>query len=78
MARTCMVTGQGTTKGNNVAHCNLKVRRSFKSNARWKRFWVASENRFVRLFVSSKGMRCIDKQGIDSVLTKLRARGEKV
>ncbi len=78
MARECMVTGKRTTFGNNVAHCNLRVRREFKTNARWKRFWVVAENRFVRLFVSSKGMRIIDKLGIEAILALLRARGEKV
>jgi len=78
MARECMVTAKGTTRGNNIAHCNKKVRRSFKTNARWKRFWVAAENRFVRLFVSSNGMRTIDKVGIESVLLDLRTRGERI
>lgn len=78
MARECMVTGKGTTRGNNVAHCNIKVRRSFRANAHWKRFWFPAENRFVRLFVSSRGMRTIDKVGIDVIVCELRARGEKV
>ncbi len=78
MARTCMITGQGTTRGNNVAHCNKKVRRSFKTNVRWKRFWLESEKRFVRLFVSSRGMRTIDKLGIETVLTNLRTAGTQV
>ena len=78
MARECMVTGRGTARGNNVAHCNIKVRRSFKTNAHWKRFWFAAENRFVRLFISSRGMRTVDKVGIDTIVLELRARGEKV
>jgi large subunit ribosomal protein L28 len=64
--------------GNNVSHANNKTRRRFAPNLHNHRFWVASENRFVRLKVSSKGMRIIDKKGIDSVLADLRARGEKV
>ena len=76
MARQCMVTGKSTTRGNNVAHCNKKVRRNFRANIRWKRFWA--DGRFVRLMVSSAGMRVIDKRGIDVVLAELRAKGEKV
>ena len=71
MSNLCMVTGKGTQKGNHVAHCNKKVRRSFKTNLRWKRFWLANENRFVRLRVSSHGMRIIDKKGIEVVLAEL-------
>lgn len=76
--KQCMVTGKHTVRGNNVAHCNKKVRRSFKSNLRWKRFFVISENRWVRLLVSSKGMRIIDKLGIDAVLADIRGRNIKV
>jgi len=64
--------------GNNVSHANNKTRRRFAPNLHNHRFWVESENRFVRLRVSSKGMRIIDKKGIDFVLADLRARGEKV
>jgi large subunit ribosomal protein L28 len=73
-----MVTGKKTAFGNNVSHSNRKTRRTFKVNARWKRFWVASENRFARLSVSSAGMRIIDKLGIDTVLLRLRGKGLKV
>lgn len=73
MARMCMVTGKGTARGNHVAHCNKKVKRTFKVNVRWKKFWVASENRFVRLRVSNRGMRIIDKKGIETVLAELGA-----
>ncbi len=78
MARECMVTGVRTARGNNVAHCNKKVRRAFKANVRWKKFWVPSENRDVLLRVSSRGMRTIDKRGIETVLAELRSCGEKV
>jgi large subunit ribosomal protein L28 len=64
--------------GNNVSHANNKTRRRFLPNLHTHRFWVESENRYVRLRVSSKGMRIIDKQGIDTVLADMRARGEKV
>ena len=64
--------------GNNVSHAQNKTRRRFSPNLHSHRFWVASENRFVRLRVSSNGMRVIDKLGIDAVLADMRKRGEKV
>ena len=78
MSKVCQVTGKRPMTGNNVSHANNKTRRRFLPNLHTHRFWVESEQRFVRLRVSSKGMRIIDKKGIDSVLTELRARGEKV
>jgi large subunit ribosomal protein L28 len=78
MARVCQVTGKRPVTGNNVSHANNKTRRRFLPNLHSHRFWVESENRFVRLRLSSKGMRVIDKRGIDVVLAELRARGEKV
>jgi len=65
-------------RGNNVSHAHNKTRRTFVPNLHYRRFWVESEKRWVRLRVSSKGLRIIDKNGIDSVLNDLRARGEKV
>jgi len=64
--------------GNNVSHAHNKTRRRFLPNLHSRRFWVESENRWVRLRVSSKGMRIIDKKGIDTVLADMRSRGEKV
>jgi len=78
MSRVCQVTGKGPMSGNNVSHANNKTRRRFLPNLQHHRFWVESENRFVRLRVSAKGMRVIDKRGIDTVLAELRARGEKI
>lgn len=78
MSRVCQVTGKGPVTGNNISHANNKTRRRFLPNLQHHRFWVESEKRFVRLRVSAKGMRVIDKRGIDVVLTELRARGEKV
>lgn len=78
MARVCQVTGKRPITGNNVSHANNKTRRRFLPNLHSHRFWVESEQRFVRLRLSSKGMRVIDKRGIDAVLADLRARGEKV
>ncbi len=78
MARVCQVTGKRPMSGNNVSHANNKTRRRFLPNLHTHRFWVESENRWVKLRVSSKGMRIIDKKGIDTVLSDIRNRGEKV
>ena len=78
MARVCQVTGKRPASGNNVSHANNKTRRRFLPNLQTHRFWVESEKRWVRLCVSAKGMRIIDKMGIDQVLADLRNRGVKV
>ena len=78
MSQVCQVTGKRPMTGNNVSHAQNKTRRRFSPNLHTHRFWVESENRFVRLKVSSKGMRIIDKKGIDAVLADIRNRGEKV
>ena len=76
MARVCQVTGKGPMVGNHVSHANNKTKRRFLPNLQSRRFWVESENRWVRLRVSTKALRTIDKVGIDVVLADLRARGE--
>lgn len=78
MSKICQVTGKRPVTGNNVSHAHNKTRRRFSPNLHSHKFWVESENRFVRLRVSAKGMRIIDKQGIDKVLATIRQRGEKV
>ena len=78
MSIVCMITGKRPVAGNNVSHAKNKTRRRFLPNLHWHRFWVESENKFVRLRVSSKGMRIVDKKGIDSVLVDVRANGTKV
>ncbi len=77
MSKICQVTGKRPMAGNNVSHANNKTKRRFLPNLHTHRFWVESEKRYVKLLVSSKGMRLIDKKGIESVLGELRARGEK-
>jgi len=62
--------------GNNVSHANNKTKRRFLPNLQYRRFWVESENRWVRLRISAAALRLIDKKGIDAVLVDLRARGE--
>ncbi len=78
MSKVCQVTGKRPVTGHNVSHSNIKTKRRFEPNLHYHRFWVESEKRFVRLRVSSKGMRIIDKKGNDSVLTDIRARGIRV
>jgi len=78
MSRVCQVTGKRPVSGNNVSHSNVKTKRRFLPNIHRHRFWVESENRWVRLRISTKGLRIIDKKGIDAVLTDMRSRGEKV
>ena len=78
MSRVCQVTGKSPTTGNNVSHANNKTRRRFLPNLHYHRFWIESEKRWVRLRVSTQGMRLIDKLGIDRVLADLRSRGAKV
>jgi large subunit ribosomal protein L28 len=78
MSQICQVTGKKPVTGNNVSHAHRKTRRRFTPNLHWHRFWVESEQRYVRLRVSSKGMRIIDRQGIDNVLADLRKRGEVI
>ena len=78
MSKVCQVTGKRPVTGNHVSHANNKVKRRFEPNLHYHRFWVESEKRFVRLRVSSRGMRIIDKRGIDDVLADMRARGQKV
>ena len=78
MSRVCQVTGKGPMVGNTVSHANNKTKRRFLPNLHTHRFWVEGEKRFIALRVSSKGMRIIDKRGIDVVLSELRARGEKI
>lgn len=78
MAKVCQVTGKRPVVGNNVSHAHNKTRRRFLPNLQSHRFWVESENRFVKLRLTTKGMRIIDKKGIDTILAEIRARGEKV
>lgn len=78
MSRVCQVTGKRPITGNNVSHANNKTRRRFLPNLHSHRFWVESQNRWVRLRLTTQGMRMIDKLGIDVVLADMHSRGEKV
>lgn len=78
MSRRCAVTGKTILVGRNVSHANNKTKRRFLPNLQNRRFWVESENRWVRLRLSNAGLRIIDKLGIEAVLADMRARGTKV
>jgi len=78
MARVCQVTGKRPVTGNNVSHAHNKTRRRFLPNLHTHRFWLENEKRYIKLRVSAKGMRIIDKKGIEDVLVEMRSRGEKV
>jgi large subunit ribosomal protein L28 len=78
MSRVCQVTGKRPIVGNNVSHANNKTKRRFLPNLQTHRFWVENEQRWIKLRVSTQGMRIIDKQGIDTVLADIRGRGIKI
>jgi large subunit ribosomal protein L28 len=75
MARVCEVTGKGPMVGNNVSHANNKTKRRWLPNLQYRRFWVESENRWVRLRITNAALRLIDKKGIDVVMADMRAAG---
>ncbi len=78
MSKVCMVTGKRPLVGNRVSHANNRTKRRFLPNLQWHRFWVPSEERWVRLRLSKEGLKIIDKKGIEAVLADLRRRGIKV
>ncbi|AXI02009.1 50S ribosomal protein L28 [Aquirhabdus parva] len=78
MSKVCQVTGKRPIVGNNISHANNKTKRRFEPNLHYHRFWVEGEKRFVRLRLTAKGMRIIDKHGIEKVIADLRASGQKV
>jgi len=78
MARVCQVTGKAPMVGNNVSHANNKTKRRFLPNLQRRKFWLESENRWIRLRLTNAALRTIDKNGIEVVLADLRARGEHI
>ncbi|MFT6300800.1 MAG: large subunit ribosomal protein L28 [Saprospiraceae bacterium] len=78
MSKVCQVTGKRPMSGNNVSHAKNRTRRRFEPNLHSHRFWIEQEKRFVKLRLSAKGIRIIDKLGIEQVLADIRQRGEKV
>lgn len=78
MSKVCQVTGKRPITGNNVSHAHNKTKRRFLPNLHSRRFWSASENRWIRLRVSAKGIRIIDKVGVDQIVADIRSRGDRV
>ncbi len=78
MSRVCQVTGKGPRVGHHVSHANNKTKRRYLPNLQYRRIWVESENRYVKMRLTSAGLRLIDKKGIDVVLAEMRERGEAV
>lgn len=78
MSRVCQVTGKGPMVGNKVSHANNRTKRRFLPNLQNRRYWVESENRWVRLRISNAALRTIDKNGIDAVLAEMRGRGVSI
>ncbi len=78
MSLVCQVTGKRPVAGNRVSHAHNKTRRVFKPNIQTKRFWLPSENRYIKLKVSAKGIKIITKRGIERVVADLRKKGVKL
>nr|VFJ65388.1 MAG: LSU ribosomal protein L28P [Candidatus Kentron sp. FW] len=78
MTRVCQITGKRPATGNNVSHAHNKTRRRYLPNLHTHRLWVDSEKRWVKLRISNKGLRIVDKKGIDAVLADLRKKGVKI
>ncbi len=78
MSRVCQVTGKRPMSGNNVSHAHNKTRRRFLPNLQYKRFWLEKENRYIKLRVSKKGLRIIDKHGLEKVLSDIRQNGQTI
>ena len=78
MSKVCQVTGKKPLKGNSVSHAKNRTKRKFEPNLHKHKFWIESEKKYVNLNVSAKGMRIIDKKGIEQFLSEIRARGEKI
>jgi large subunit ribosomal protein L28 len=78
MARVCQITGKVPVTGNSVSHSNIKTKRRFLPNLQTKRFFLAEEDKWITLKVSSEGLRTINKNGLYTVVKQLRANGEKI
>ena len=78
MSRVCQVTGKSALTGNKVSHSNRKSKRRYEVNLMDKRFWLEDEGRWIRLRVSARGMRVIDKRGLHTVVKELRSKGVKL
>jgi large subunit ribosomal protein L28 len=78
MAKVCQVTGKKPMSGNNVSHANNRTKRRFVPNLQYKRFWLESEKRWVRLRVTARGIKTVDKKGLEAIVAELRRKGVRV
>jgi large subunit ribosomal protein L28 len=78
MSAVCQVTGKKPGYGKQVSHSHRRTSRRWEPNLQRRRYWLASQNRWIRLRVSTKGMKVIDKRGIESVVAELRAKGQRI
>jgi large subunit ribosomal protein L28 len=74
----CQLTGTKPVFGNNVSHSHRRTRRRWNPNIQRRRYWLPSEGRFVRLTLSARAIKTVDKIGIEAAVAQIRARGEKV
>ena len=77
MSRRCQLTGRTPGSGRHVSHSHVRTPRTFGVNVQDRRYWVPSLGRHVRLRLSTKGVKTVDRDGIESVVARLRARGER-
>jgi large subunit ribosomal protein L28 len=78
MARVCVLTGKKPMGGNKVSHSNIKTKRRFLPNLQKKRYFLAEEDKWITIKISTEGIRTINKNGLYSVVKQLRAQGEKI
>lgn len=78
MSRVCQVTGTEPGFGHQISHSHVRTKRRFDVNVQKKRYWLQSENRFIRLTVSARGIKTIDRIGVEAAVARARARGVKV
>jgi large subunit ribosomal protein L28 len=78
MSAHCRLTGKAPVFGNNISHSHRRTRRRWDPNVQTRRYWLPSEGRFVRLTLSAKAIRTIDKIGIERAVARIRARGEHI
>lgn len=78
MSRHCQLTGRKPGFGKSVSHSHRRTSRRWDPNVQTRRYWLPAENRWVRLTLSAKGIKTVDKLGVEAAVARLRARGEKV
>ena len=78
MSRVCQVTGKAPRAGHHVSHANNKTKRRYLPNLQYRRFWLESEGRWVKMRLTSAGLRLIDKKGLDVIVAEMRARGVQI